>query len=85
MTPAEVASRVLRAVQARAERSGIGARDTPQPDLAAAPVPWIGAHAGIAAAPYVAAAERIASRCPSTEMRIARRIRSVARCVNDER
>jgi hypothetical protein len=61
MTPAEVASRVLRALQARAERSGIvGGGETPQPELAAAPAPWVGAHAGIEPAPYVAAAERIA-------------------------
>ena len=60
MTPAEVANRVLRVMQARAERSGLfGARRVPEPDLAAAGNPWVFADARVKAEPYVAAADRI--------------------------
>jgi len=61
MTPAEVANRVLRALQARAERSGLfGARRVPEPDLAAFSNPWHRCEPGIDPKPYVAAADRIA-------------------------
>ncbi|HEV3011189.1 MAG TPA: alginate lyase family protein [Burkholderiales bacterium] len=60
MTPAEVANRVLRALQARAERSGLfGARRVPEPNLAVSGNPWVFAEAGVTAQPYIAAAERI--------------------------
>ncbi len=61
MTPAEVAYRAVRAIQARAERSGIAReRNVPAPDLAALPNPWIKANAQVDAKTYVDAAERIA-------------------------
>jgi hypothetical protein len=60
MTPAEVANRVLRALQARAERTGlIAARAMPAPDLAAAPNPWVFASGKVQKARYIAAADRI--------------------------
>jgi len=60
MTPAELANRVLRELQARAERSWLLARRAvPAPELAAAPNHWLHAS-NIAPEPYVAAAERIA-------------------------
>jgi len=60
MTPAELANRVLRELQARAERSWLLARRAvPAPELAAAPNHWLYAS-NIAPEPYVAAAERIA-------------------------
>jgi hypothetical protein len=62
MTPAEVASRVLRVLQARAERSGgLAARTTPEPDLAAFSNHWLHADAGVDHEPYVRAADRIAA------------------------
>ncbi|MGQ0547632.1 MAG: alginate lyase family protein [Betaproteobacteria bacterium] len=61
MTPAEVANRVLRELQARAERSRlIGAAAPPPPHAEHAPNSWMHCAGGIDAAPYVAAAERIA-------------------------
>jgi hypothetical protein len=61
MTPAEVANRVLRLLQARAERSGLlAARSVPEPDLGVLPNAWIRADGAIEAEPYVAAAQRIA-------------------------
>lgn len=61
MTPAEVAYRVLRAAQARAERAGwLGAAEVPAPDLSASFHPWIHADAEVAAARILAAADRIA-------------------------
>jgi hypothetical protein len=61
MSAAEVAYRVLRAAQAHAEKHGlIAGAPPPAPDLAAARSHWISARAGVHAAPYLAAAERIA-------------------------
>ena len=64
MSPLEVAHRLLRAAQARAERSGlIGVPEAPAPDLSVAAAPWL--HGGAAQADhvqahrYLAAAERI--------------------------
>ena len=60
MTPAEVANRVLRALQARAERSGLfGARRVPAPDLAVSANAWVFTGPNVTAQPYVAAADRI--------------------------
>jgi Heparinase II/III-like protein/Heparinase II/III N-terminus len=60
MTPGEVAFRVLRALQARAERAGLlGAGEAPAPDLRPAFKAWIRAPSGVNASPYLAAAERI--------------------------
>jgi hypothetical protein len=60
MTPAEVAYRTVRAVQARAERSGlIGSPEVPAPDLAARPNPWLHIPGGIDLASYAGAADRI--------------------------
>jgi hypothetical protein len=60
MTPAEVASRVLRLLQARAERSGwFGAQTVPEPDLAASSNNWLHADAGVNHEPYLRAADRI--------------------------
>jgi heparinase II/III-like protein len=62
MTPAEVANRMLRALQARAERSGLlAARSVPEPDLAVSSNPWHRCDPGIQPQLYVAAAERICS------------------------
>jgi hypothetical protein len=61
MSPAEILHRVLREAQARAERSGwMRAPQAPQPQLAAAPRPWVHADARVDAARYRAAADRIA-------------------------
>jgi hypothetical protein len=60
MTPAEIAYRALRAVQARAERSGIALeREAPAPDLAPQPHAWIQRNAKVNPTNLVAAAERI--------------------------
>ena len=62
MTPAEVANRMLRALQARAERSGLlAARSVPEPDLGVSSNPWHRCDPGIQPQPYVAAADRICS------------------------
>ena len=75
MTPVEIAHRALRALQARAERSGLAARAAPcrgaGPRRRGAK-PWVHADAGVDAAPYVAAAERIAAG-PARRLRAARR------------
>jgi hypothetical protein len=61
MTPLEVGHRVLRLAQARAERSGwLGVRDIPKAYVDFVPAPWLHASPAIDAAPYVAAANRIA-------------------------
>ena len=61
MTPAEVASRVLRLLQARAERSGwLAAQTVPEPELAAFSNHWLHADPGVNLEPYVRAADRIA-------------------------
>jgi hypothetical protein len=61
MTPLEVAHRTLRAMQARAESSGLlRAPAVPAPNLAIAAKPWVHADARIDPAPYVAAASRAA-------------------------
>ena len=60
MTPAEVAHRMARALQAQAERAGlIGKSEVPAPDLAVAFKPWIHLNAKVETNRYVAAAERI--------------------------
>ncbi|HEX6691679.1 MAG TPA: hypothetical protein VF110_11090, partial [Burkholderiales bacterium] len=62
MTPAEVANRMLRALQARAERSGLLAvRSVPEPDLGVSSNPWHRCDPGVQPQPYIAAAERIRS------------------------
>ena len=61
MTPAEIAWRALRAVQARAERSRLmGAAPVPAPELARLSRPWVHADAQVDAARYVMAADRVA-------------------------
>ena len=61
MTPAEVAYRAVRALQARAEKSGIARKaEVPAADLAARGNAWIHANPKVDAATYVEAAERIA-------------------------
>src|SRR2546421_2707999 len=59
MTPAEVAFRVARALQARAERFGAFAVRAPAPDLQPAFTAWISIPSGVNAAHYLAAADRI--------------------------
>ena len=61
MSPAEVANRVLRELQARAERSGlIAAPEAPPAHTDLVPNRWVHCSSKIDPAPYVAAAERIA-------------------------
>jgi len=61
MSPTEVANRVLRELQARAERSGLlAAPSAPPPAVDFVPNAWVHAAAGIDPAPYAAAAGRIA-------------------------
>jgi len=65
MTPVEVAHRALRAVQARAERSGLLRAPAlyvsrAAGDSALTAKPWVQRDAGVEAGPYLAAAERIA-------------------------
>jgi len=61
MTPLEIAHRTLRAMQARAESSGlVRAPAVPAPNLAITAKPWVHADGRIDAAPYVAAANRAA-------------------------
>jgi hypothetical protein len=60
MTPAEVANRVVRLVQARAEGAGLlAARSVPEPDLNAVANPWVFRDGHIKAETYVAVADRI--------------------------
>jgi hypothetical protein len=62
MTPAEIGHCILRVLAMLAERAGlIGSGSIPAPDLAPAPRPWVHASAGVDAAQYVAAADRIAA------------------------
>jgi hypothetical protein len=61
MTPLEIAHRTLRAMQARAESSGlVRAPVVPAPNLAITAKPWVHADGRIDPAPYVAAANRAA-------------------------
>ena len=60
MTPAEVAYRVLRALQAQAERSGVvGPADVPAPKLETSFNPWMALPPNVDVARYLAAADRI--------------------------
>jgi hypothetical protein len=60
MSPAEVLHRAIRALSTRAECAGLlGPAEVPRPDLGTAPGSWIRATAGIDAARYLAAADRI--------------------------
>jgi hypothetical protein len=60
MTPAEVANRVVRLVQARAEGAGLlAARGVPEPDLAGVANAWVLRDGNIKPEAYVAAADRI--------------------------
>jgi hypothetical protein len=60
MTPAEVAYRVLRALQAQAERCGlVGPADVPAPKLEASFNPWVQVPPNVDVARYLAAADRI--------------------------
>src|SRR5688572_12130298 len=60
MTPAEVANRVVRLVQARAEGAGLlAARGVPEPDLNAVANAWVFKDGNVKPAPYLAAADRI--------------------------
>ena len=62
MTPSEVSHRIVRALAMRAERVGLrGSLRVPRPDLAPIPRHWIHAGARVDAAPYLAAADRIAA------------------------
>jgi hypothetical protein len=61
MTPFEIAHRVLRFAQARAERSGLlHAPAVPAPELSREGKPWIRASEHVDPAPYTAAAQRVA-------------------------
>jgi hypothetical protein len=61
MTPAEVAYRAVRAIQARAERSGIALeRDVPAAQLATQPNRWLHANPNVDSSVYLEAADRIA-------------------------
>jgi hypothetical protein len=61
MTPLEIAHRTLRAMQARAEKTGVlRPRAAPEPNLAVVSRPWVHRDPGVDAAPYVAAASRAA-------------------------
>src|SRR5713226_559507 len=62
MTHAEIRHRALRAVEIQAERWGLlGSATVPPPDLTQESRRWILATAKVDAAPYLAAAERIAA------------------------
>jgi hypothetical protein len=61
MSPAEIVHRAARALQARAERSGLKReRALPVPDLGSFACDWICSSPTVDPAPYVAAADRIA-------------------------
>jgi len=61
MTPMEVSHRLLRTLSMRAERAGLlGSGVVPPPDLALEPRPWVHATVRVDAAPYLAAADRVA-------------------------
>jgi hypothetical protein len=60
MTAAEVVYRVVRALQAQAERVGLlGTAHAPAPELELSFNPWVGIPSDVDASPYLAAAERI--------------------------
>jgi heparinase II/III-like protein len=60
MTPAEVAWRAVRALQARAERFGVfGPAQPLAPDLQRSPTPWVCIPPGLDPSRYLAAADRI--------------------------
>src|SRR5262245_9828243 len=61
MSPAEVSYRLLRAIQARAERARLAKNGNaaPAPDFGVRPAPWLHADAVVEAQPYLAAADRI--------------------------
>jgi hypothetical protein len=62
MTPAEIAWRVMRLAQARAERAGwIGASGVPAPDLSRTSKPWVHADSRVDGSIYVPAGERLAA------------------------
>ena len=62
MTRAEIRHRLLRTMKIRAERWGLlGSDVVPPPDLAQATRLWIHAKARVDAAPYLAAADRLAA------------------------
>src|SRR6266446_2089322 len=62
MTPMEVSHRLLRTLSMRAERAGLlGSGVVPAPDLALEPRPWVHAAVKADAAPYLAAADRVAA------------------------
>src|SRR5260221_9848145 len=62
MTPVEVSHRLLRTLSMRAERAGLlGSGVVPAPDLALKPRPWVHAAVKADAAPYLAAADRVAA------------------------
>ena len=64
MTPMEVAHRALRAMQARAERSGIlRAPAVPAPDLGTEGKAWVQRDPGVNPGPYLAAVDDIAHGC----------------------
>ena len=61
MTPLEIAHRTLRAMQVRAERSGLlRPPAVPAPNLAIVARPWVHVSPAVDPAPYVAAAQRAA-------------------------
>lgn len=60
MSPAEILHRLGRRLITQAEFLGLtGATDAPPPDLSRAPAPWLSLPAGLEAAPYLAAADRL--------------------------
>jgi hypothetical protein len=60
MTPAEVANRVVRLVQARAEGAGLlAARGVPEPELNVVANVWVFRDGNVKAQPYLAAADRV--------------------------
>ncbi len=61
MGPAEIGHRVVRATRMRVERWGLAGCEAPAPDLSRRSAPWIHAGARFEAAPYAAAADRIAA------------------------
>jgi Heparinase II/III-like protein/Heparinase II/III N-terminus len=62
MTPSEISHRVFRMLAIHAERAGLlGSHRVPAPDLAPRSHHWIHARARVDAAPYLAAADRIAA------------------------
>ena len=61
MTPAEIVHRLVRALSAHVQRSGLfGTTSAPAADLSPSPPCWIQTAAGVNTSAYIAAAERIA-------------------------